>query len=160
MDTGVGLAQKGRYAIEIKITYTPGVVEMDFWGNFGSDNPIVLGQYGSFIFAYNKGAPRIDGVPEKDLVTHVIRHEISREKRSVFVDGSCIGTAAYTQSSAPLSLLSGGKGYRCARAKIHHFKILKDGKSLLDMIPVKKGGTVFMYDKVSKKLFTSNTRNR
>ena len=50
---------------------------------------------------------------------------------------------------------AGGKGYRCASAKIHHFKILKDGKSLLDMIPVKKGGYVLMYDKVSKKLFDS-----
>lgn len=155
IETGVGLSLKGRYAVEIKVSYMPGAAEMDFWGNFGSDNPILVGLFGGFVFGYNKGAPRIDGKPEKDFVTHVIKLEINGAKRSLFVDGSCIGTAAYVHSGAPLSLFSGGKSYKCARARIHYFKILKDGKSLLEMLPVKKGDLVYMYDKVSKKMFTS-----
>ena len=155
IETGVGLSLKGRYTVEIKVSYMPDAAEMDFWGNFGSDNAILVGQFGGLVFGYNKGTPRIDGKPEKDFVTHVIKLEINGAKRSLFVDGSCVGTAAYAHSGAPLSLFSGGKSYKCARVRIHYFKIIRDGKSQLEMVPVSKSGLGFMYDKVSKKLFDS-----
>ena len=153
IETGFSLAAKGRYSIEVKISYLAAGPEMDFWGNFGSANQIlVVGQFQGFVFGYNKGSSRIDGKHENALVTHVIRLDITGEKRSLFVDGTCIGTAPYICSEAPISLFSGGKNYMCARAKIYYFKVLKDGKCVLDMIPVRKGNDVLMYDKVSKKV--------
>ncbi len=152
IETEFSLAAKGRYSIEIKTSYLPAGPEMDFWGNYGGANQVlVLGQFQGFVFGYNKGSPRIDGKAEKASVTHVIRLDITGEKRSMFVDGMCIGTAPYVPSDAPLSLFSGGKNYMCARAKIYYFKIQKDGKSVLDMIPVRKGNDLLMFDKVSKK---------
>lgn len=153
IETEFSLAAKGRYSIEIKTSYLPAGPEMDFWGNFGGARGILVGQFGGLVFGYNKGAARIDGNPEKTSATHVIRLDITGEKRSLFVDGMCIGTAPYICSEAPLSLFSGGKNYKCARAKIYYFKIQKDGKSVLDMIPVRKGNDLLMFDKVSKKTF-------
>ena len=153
IETEFSLAAKGRYSIEIKTSYLPAGPEMDFWGNFGGAGGMLVGQFGGLVFGYNKGAARIDGNPEKTSATHVIRLDITGEKRSLFVDGMCIGTAPYICSEAPLSLFSGGKNYKCARAKIYYFKIQKDGKSVLDMIPVRKGNDLLMFDKVSKKTF-------
>ena len=153
IETEFSLAAKGRYSIEIKTSYLPAGPEMDFWGNFGGARGILVGQFGGLVFGYNKGAARIDGNPEKTSATHVIRLDITGEKRSLFVDGMCIGTAPYICSEAPLSLFSGGKNYKCARAKIYYFKIQKDGKSVLDMIPVRKGNDLLMFDKVLKKTF-------
>ncbi len=152
LETGFSLPEKGRYSIEIKVSYLPSAPEMDFWGNFGLDKSILVGQFGGLVFGYNKGAPRIDGKPEKVAVTHVIKLEINGGKRSLFVDGACIGSGAYVHSGEPLCLFAGGKNYKCARVKIHYFKIQRDGRAVLDMIPVMKEGTPFMYDKVSKKM--------
>ena len=156
VETGFALSAKGKYSIEVKVSYVPSALEMDFWGNFGTPKPIVLGQFNGFVFLFNQGTSRLDGKPEKTAVTHVIRTDINGEKRSLYVDGSRIGTASCAISDGPLCLFAGGRNYKCARAKIHYFKIIKDGRSVLDMIPVKKGNEVFMYDKVSKRMIASS----
>jgi hypothetical protein len=37
--------------------------------------------------------------------------------------------------------------------RIHHFVISRNGATLRDVIPVRKGTTGYLYDKVSKQLF-------
>jgi len=76
--------------------------------------------------------------------------------RLVYVDGELAATASNYHVVYPIKLFAlgaGGSDASIGSFLISHVEIWLDGVLVRDMIPVRKGGVGYMYDRVSKQLF-------
>lgn len=94
--------------------------------------------------------------------TNTSAHVLRLVKNILYRDGTKIVTAgtstSFHSSDNTLGLFNTKKddtlqGSSCLPAKLYYFKLYEGGTLVLDLIPVRKDGVGYMYDRVSKTLF-------
>lgn len=118
-------------------------------------NPFVAFTFGGgkLRFRYNSETVDVAGITGRVVLT--------MDKNNVYIAGKKVGTFnksnSVTQNTAFLFARrsAAGEAEECTRNQIHSFKMWKDNKLQLDMIPIVADGVGCMYDKVSKRIFVN-----
>lgn len=99
------------------------------------------------------------GIPEINKKYEAVMYP---DNRVVLNGKEFVGTRDFkigNPSRYTLKLMRDGRP-QGMRQRTYYFKWIKDNKVIMDMIPVRKDGVGYMYDKVSRKLFANaNTGN-
>lgn len=107
----------------------------------------------SFPAYANYGTPDAQG----GALPNLLGVKFSAELRNVecVIDGISYELPAYQnkENTASITLFNRYTQDRQISGRLYSFKIKKSGKTILDLIPVRKGNEGFMYDRVSGKLY-------
>lgn len=85
------------------------------------------------------------------------RHEIISDSNGLSIDGTTMFQYASFASTAPVYLFNlnrpGNTNNYKSASRIYGFKVVRNGATILDLLPIRVGTTGYLYDKVSSQLF-------
>lgn len=161
IDTGIYCLKKYSFEFEVSVSYD-GVSYEDYFGGSPSDSQAGWrfrrdGNSEKVLFSIGN-AYTTSGVEMSKNTPHLIAMDGSG---TATIDGTSVtlsGTSILFDSSVSLYLFAYSKNntpYRISNAKFYSFKCTDTdtGMVVMDMIPVRKNGVGYMYDRVSGTLF-------
>ena len=156
IDTGV--LYSGPCTIRVTAQLTPSIAERDLFGAY--DRPSVIGNmvcgiYNSFAFLYNQGGARIDSYNlGSDPVMLTVECDFAYHLRTLIVNGQSYSNNTVFYNGMNITIFRGNTALSANGIfKCYRFSIIRAGVLVRDFIPVRRGTTGYLYDRVSGKLF-------